>query len=82
MNEKLERVESSLIAQCACDREDSCHRVLRKMVAARVRALGTAAYEELLRDAERHDRHSATERRARQTKIDDFRQREESDDPG
>lgn len=80
VKEELERVEASLIAQCPCDQQDLCHRALMNMVATRVRALGTQAYEELLRDAEEHKRQSATERQARQAQIDDFQQREDADD--
>jgi hypothetical protein len=80
VKQQLEQVESSLIAQCPCDRQDLCHSALMNMVVARIRALGARAYEELLRDAREHKRQSATEREARQAQIDDFNQREADSD--
>jgi hypothetical protein len=77
---ELERVEAALIAQCPCDRDDLCHQALMKMVVARIRALGTDAYDALVRDAETHKTESATERRARQAQIDEYTQREADDD--
>lgn len=82
VKQALEQVEASLVAQCACEREDLCDQALLAMVAARLAAIGTAAYEELLRDADEHKTGSATEGAARRAQIDDFNQRDVDDDGG
>jgi hypothetical protein len=82
VRQELEKVEATLIAQCPCKSEHLCHESLMNTIAQRIRALGVEAYEDLLADAETHKRESATERRARQTQIDDFQRRDQPDDDG
>jgi hypothetical protein len=82
VKQALDANEAGLFAFCPCNRPSLCDETLLRMVRDRVRALGTDAYRDLLRDAARHGTGSETEARARRAQIDDFRTREEEGGDG
>ena len=62
-------VEEQLTITAPCGDDWGAYAQLHRLVRQRVRAIGTEAFERLLRDYQRHDTGSATERKARQAQV-------------
>lgn len=71
----INKNQDSYVCTRLCRQKDRCLESIKKMIAARITALGNKAWEDLTSDAEAHYRESDTEKTARAKQCQEIREK-------